>query len=52
MPLDGKILLVDAETGDRLLTSLELEQRAAQAEARAARLAELLRTQGIKPDEV
>ena len=50
--VDGKILMVDASSGDRLLTSLELEQRAAQAEARAARLAQLLRAQGINPDEV
>jgi Uma2 family endonuclease len=57
--VDGKILMVDAETGERLLTSVELEQkvteaeaRAIEAETRAAKLAELLRAQGINPDEV
>lgn len=57
--VDGKVVMVDAQTGERLLSSIELEQRAAQAEARAieaearaARLAELLRAQGINPDEV
>jgi hypothetical protein len=63
---DGKVVMVDAATGERLPTSLELqqqltqteqqltqtEQRAIEAEQRAARLAELLRSQGIEPDEI
>lgn len=49
---DGQVVMVDAQTGQRLLASLELEQRATQAEQRAARLAELLRVQGIDPDRV
>lgn len=42
---DSQVVMVDAETNQRLLNSLELEQR-------AARLAELLRAQGIDPDQV
>lgn len=42
---DGRVVMEDAQTGKRLLTSRELDQR-------AARLAELLRTQGIDPDRV
>lgn len=42
---DGRVVMEDAQTGKRLLTSRELDQR-------AARLAELLRTQGIDPDQV
>lgn len=63
---DGRVVMVDAKTRERLLSARELEQRviaaqqqamAAQqratvAEERAARLAELLRTQGIDPDRV
>lgn len=42
---DGRVVMEDAQTGKRLLTSVELEER-------AARLAELLRAQGIDPDQV
>jgi Uma2 family endonuclease len=63
---DGKVVMVDATTGERLPTSLELqqqlveteqrlvetEQRAIEAEQRAAKLAELLRSQGIDPDRM
>lgn len=63
---DGKVVMVDAVTQERLLKSLELEQqlaqteqqlaqteqRAIEAEQRAARLLELLRSQGIEPDEI
>jgi len=56
---DGRIVMEDAQTGERLLTSLELEQRVTQAEQRAiqaeqrtARLEEFLRSQGIDPDQV
>lgn len=49
----------EAQTGERLLTSLELEQRAIQAEQRAiqseqrvARLEEFLRSHRINPDQV
>ncbi|MBD2515991.1 Uma2 family endonuclease [Nostoc sp. FACHB-973] len=63
---DGRVIMEDAQTGERLLTSLELEQRASQAEQRAnqaeqranqaeqraARLAELLKAQGINPDQI
>ncbi|MFB2975196.1 Uma2 family endonuclease [Microseira sp. BLCC-F43] len=56
---DGSLMMEDAETGERLLTSGELEERATQAETRAtqaerrvAQLAELLRAQGIDPDQV
>jgi Uma2 family endonuclease len=56
---EGRVVMVDAQTNQRLLTSLELEQRANQAEQRAnqaeqraARLAELLRSQGIDPDRL
>lgn len=54
---DGQVVMVDAETGEQLLTSLELEQRATQAEARATqaearadRLTQLMQAQGIDPD--
>lgn len=70
---DGRVVMVDAKTSERLLSARELEQRvmeaqqqtmaaqqqtmAAQqratvAEERAARLAELLRKQGIDPNWV
>ncbi|MCS6814262.1 MAG: Uma2 family endonuclease [Cyanobacteria bacterium] len=70
---DSQVILEDGETGERLLTSTELqqqaqqaeqraeqaeqraeqaEQRAEQAEQRAERLAALLRSQGIDPDQV
>lgn len=56
---DSQVVMVDAETNQRLLNSLELEQRAVESEQRAveseqraAKLAELLRAQGIDPDEV
>ncbi|UBF27569.1 Uma2 family endonuclease [Kovacikia minuta CCNUW1] len=63
---DSQVVMLDSQTGERLLTSLELEQRASQAEARAsqaearasqaeeraARLAEMLRSQGIDPDQI
>jgi hypothetical protein len=70
---EGHLIMVDARTEERLLTSLELEeqanqereranqerqraererQRADQAEQRAAKLAELLRAQGIDPDQM
>jgi Putative restriction endonuclease len=77
---EGKVVMVDAATEERLPTSLELqqqltqteqqltqteqqltqteqqltqtEQRAIEAEQRATRLAELLRSQGIEPDEI
>jgi Uma2 family endonuclease len=49
---EGRVVMVDARTGERLLTSLEWEQRAIQAEQRAARLAELLRSQGIDPGAI
>jgi hypothetical protein len=56
---DARVVMVDAESGDRLLSSRELEQRASQAEQRAsqaeqraARLADLLRSQGLDPDQV
>ena len=62
----GDVVMVDAETGERLLNSLELEQRLAQtqqqateaelrateAEQRNAQLLELLRAQGIDPDQI
>ena len=60
---DGRVVMVDAKTGERLLSAHELEQRATEAEQRAtvaeqratvaeqraARLAELLLAQGIDP---
>ena len=49
---DARVVMVDAKSGDRLLSARELEQRASQAEQRAARLAELLRSQGLDPDQV
>ncbi|MUG97966.1 hypothetical protein F7734_38925 [Scytonema sp. UIC 10036] len=63
---DGRVVIEDAQTGEQLLTSQELEQRvsqaeqqvsqaeqrASQAEQRAAKLAEVLRSQGINPDEI
>ncbi|HAX84775.1 MAG TPA: hypothetical protein DCY91_00575 [Cyanobacteria bacterium UBA11370] len=63
---EGRVVMVDAETGERLLNSRELqqqanqaeqranqaEQRANQAEQRAIRLEELLRSQGIDPQQV
>lgn len=63
---DGKVVMVDATTGERLPTSLELqqqleqteqqlaqtEQRVIEAEQRAARLTEFLRSQGIDPDRI
>ncbi len=56
---EGRVVMIDGETGSRLLTSLELEQwateaesRATEAESRAQRLAALLREQGIDPDLV
>lgn len=56
---DGKVVMVDALTQERLLKSVELEQqlvqaeqRAIEAEQRAARFLELLRSQGIEPDEI
>ena len=56
---DGRVVMVDAKTGDRLLSAHELEQRATEAEQRAtvaeqraARLAELLLAQGIDPERV
>lgn len=77
---DGKVVMIDGQTGERLLTPLELEQlleaerdRAEQAQAqaeqaqaqaeqaqaqaeqeraRADRLAELLRAQGLDPDQM
>ncbi|MFB2979600.1 hypothetical protein [Microseira sp. BLCC-F43] len=42
---DGRVVMEDAQTGKRLLTSGELEEQ-------TARLAELLRPQGIDPDQV
>lgn len=62
----GEVVMVDAETHERLLNSLELEQRAVEfeqrsaeseqraveSEQRATRLAELLRAQGIDPDRI
>jgi hypothetical protein len=51
--------MVDAKTGERLLSDRELEQQATEAEQRAtvaeqraARLAELLLAQGIDPEQV
>jgi hypothetical protein len=41
----SRVVMEDAQTGERLLTSQELEQR-------VAKLAELLRAQGINPDEI
>ncbi|MBW4615308.1 MAG: Uma2 family endonuclease [Desmonostoc vinosum HA7617-LM4] len=56
---DGRVVMEDAQTGERLLNSLELEQRATQAEQRAtqaeqraARLAQLLQAQGIDPEQI
>jgi Uma2 family endonuclease len=63
---DDKVVMFDTRTGERLLTSLEWEQRAIQAEVqitqaeeraiqaeqRSAQLAELLRSQGIDPDQL
>jgi hypothetical protein len=49
---DNQVTITDATTGERLLTSLELEQRASEAERRAAKLSELLRAQGIDPDRL
>ncbi|HBE18041.1 MAG TPA: hypothetical protein DEG17_06555 [Cyanobacteria bacterium UBA11149] len=56
---EGKVVMIDRETGSRLLNSLELESRATEAELRATeaelraqRLAEILREQGIDPDRV
>ncbi|BAY78195.1 hypothetical protein NIES25_46660 [Nostoc linckia NIES-25] len=56
---DGRVVMEDAQTGERLLNSLELEQRAiqaeeraTQAEQRAAKLAELLQAQGIDPNQI
>jgi Uma2 family endonuclease len=56
---DSRVVMEDAQTGERLLTSQELEQRASQAEQRASqaeqrasKLAEVLRSQGIDPDEI
>lgn len=49
---DGRVVMVDAETGERLLNSRELQERVNQAEQRAARLEELLRSQGIDPNSV
>lgn len=55
----GEVVLVDAATGEQLPNSLALEQRAMESEQRAmeseqraARLAELLRAQGIDPDQL
>lgn len=42
---EGRVVMEDAQTGQRLLNSRELENR-------AIRLAELLRAQGIDPDQV
>ncbi|MEC4815630.1 MAG: Uma2 family endonuclease, partial [Scytonema sp. PMC 1069.18] len=56
---ESRVVMKDAQTGERLLTSQELEQqlsqtekRASQAEQRAAKLAEVLRSQGIDPDQI
>lgn len=56
---NGRVIMEDAQTGERLLNSLELEQRATQAEQRAtqaeeraARLAQFLQAQGINPDQI
>ncbi len=63
---DGQVVLENAQTGERLLTSLELSQRAeaetrrAEAEARRAeaeaqraeRFADFLRSQGLDPDQI
>jgi hypothetical protein len=63
---DGEVVMVDAQTQERLLRSTELdqwaiqaeqratqaEQRATQAEQRVAQLAEFLRSQGIDPDRI
>lgn len=53
------VVVVDGTTGQRLLTAQELEQqveqerlRAEQERLRAERLAEILRAQGIDPDQV
>lgn len=56
---NGRVVMEDAQTGERLLNSLELEQhatqaeeRATQAEERAARLAQFLQAQGIDADQI
>jgi hypothetical protein len=63
---DKQVILIDATTGERLLTASELEQQAVEAqqqaanarqqaqraEERAAKLAEVLRSQGIDPDRL
>ncbi len=63
---EGKVVMVDATTGERLLASWELqaqllqteqqliqaEQRAIEAEQRAAKLAELLQSQGIDLNQI
>lgn len=63
---EGSLVMEDALTGDRLLTSLELEQRAEQEHQRAEQehqraeqeyqraeqLAEFLRSQGFDPDRL
>jgi hypothetical protein len=57
--VEGQVTMEDAETGEILLTSRQLEQRltevqqqALQAQQRATRLAERLRALGVNPEEI
>jgi hypothetical protein len=49
---EGKIVMEDGQTGERLLSGLELQQQAESATQKSQRLADFLRSQGFDPDAI